>query len=395
MSKHDEMNLLGQGSYGCVYKPGIMCDGKKTSQKYITKVQEEEHSTYNEINIGKKVMKIPNYGRYFSPIIETCPLNVSHIDDKEMSKCLIYDKRTKFTTNKMKYVGENTLYSGLKKLANTYPKLFIRLIINSSMDVYKQFQMLNDNKIIHMDVKQDNIVLKDTTNKPIIIDFGLSFDVSEFKASEVFFVYGYDYSPWCIDITMISYMVNKKGSTLTDWKETLLTQEDVKKVMTDFENENPLMRPFEQNTNIVKNYKDKCIEYFKPYVGKKCEDLYKELMKNVNTWDIYAVSAMYYRIIHHYNLGVEMADFIGILEEQIYSHPTKRKDGKTIRSEIKELYNLMSLKDSKKKVSKKLKTLNQKEKNIVKKKVQEEYVKEKQDSKKHYEKYLEKVSNSI
>jgi len=395
MSKEDEMNLLGQGSYGCVYKPGIMCDGKKTTQKYITKVQEEEQSTYNEINIGKKVMKIPNYGRYFSPIIETCPLNVSRIDDKEMSKCLIYDKRTKFTTNKMKYVGENTLYSGLKKLANTYPKLFIRLIINSSMDVYKQFQLLNDNKIIHMDVKQDNIVLKDTTNKPIIIDFGLSFDVSEFKASDVFFVYGYDYSPWCIDITMISYMVNKKGSTLTNWKDTILMHEDVNRVMTDFENENPLMRQFEQNTNIVKNYKDKCIEYFKPYVGKKCEDLYKELMKNVNTWDIYAVSAMYYRIIHHYNLDVEMADFIGILEEQIYSHPSERKDGNTVRSEIKELYNLMSLKDSKKKVSKKLKTLNQKEKNIVKKKVQQEYVKEKQDSKKHYEKYLEKVSNSI
>lgn len=392
MSKEDEMNLLGQGSYGCVYKPGIMCDGKKTTQKYITKVQEEEQSTYNEINIGKKVMKIPNYGRYFSPIIETCPLNVSRIDDKEMSKCLIYDKRTKFTTNKMKYVGENTLYSGLKKLANTYPKLFIRLIINSSMDVYKQFQMLNDNKIIHMDVKQDNIVLKDTTNKPIIIDFGLSFDVSEFKASDVFFVYGYDYSPWCIDITMISYMVNKKGSTLTNWKDTLLTQEDVTRVMSDFENENPLMRDFEQKTNIVKNYKDKCIEYFKPYVGKKCEDLYKELMKNVNTWDIYAVSAMYYRIIHHYNLDVEMADFIGILEEQIYSHPSERKDGNTVRTEIKELYNLMSLKDSKKKVSKKLKTLNQKEKNIVKKKVQQEYVKEKQDSKKHYEKYLEKIS---
>lgn len=392
MPKQEEMNLLGQGSYGCVYKPGITCDGKKATQKYITKVQEEEHATYNEINIGKKVMKIPNYSRYFSPIIETCPLNVSHIDESEMNKCLIYDKTTKFTTNKMKYVGENTLYSGLKKLANTYPKLFIRLIINSSMDVYKQFQLLNDNKIIHMDVKQDNIVLKDTSNKPIIIDFGLSFDTNEFNASDVFFVYGYDYSPWCIDITMISYMVNKKGTTMTKWEDTLLAKEDVNRVMTDFENENPLMRPLNQKPNTLKNYKEKCAEYFQSYVGKKCEELYKELMKNVNTWDIYAVSAMYYRIIHHYKLDVEMSEFVSILEEQIYSHPSERKDGKKMRSEIKELYDLTSLKDSKKKVSKKLKTISQKEKIKVKSKVQEEYVKEKQDSKKHYEKYLEKVS---
>ena len=392
MPTQEEMNLLGQGSYGCVYKPGITCDGKKSTQKYITKVQEEEHATYNEINIGKKVMKIPNYGRYFSPIIETCPLNVSHIDESEMNKCLIYDKTTKFTTNKMKYVGENTLYSGLKKLANTYPKLFIRLIINSSMDVYKQFQLLNDNKIIHMDVKQDNIVLKDTSNKPIIIDFGLSFDTNEFNASDVFFVYGYDYSPWCIDITMISYMVNKKGTSMTKWEDTLLTKEDVNRVMTDFENENPLMRSLNQKPNTLKNYKEKCAEYFQAYVGKKCEELYKELMKNVNTWDIYAVSAMYYRIIHHYKLDVEMSEFVSILEEQIYSHPSERKDGKEMRSEIKELYDLTSLKDSKKKVSKKLKTISQKEKIKVKAKVQEEYVKEKQDSKKHYEKYLEKVS---
>ena len=104
--KEDEIELLGQGSYGCVYKPGILCNGKTATKKYITKVQEKDISTQNEIEIGKKIMKIPNYSRYFSPILETCPLNLSHIDDKEMDKCLIYEKGTQFITNKMKYVGE-------------------------------------------------------------------------------------------------------------------------------------------------------------------------------------------------------------------------------------------------------------------------------------------------
>lgn len=388
--KEDEIELLGQGSYGCVYKPGILCNGKTATKKYITKVQEKDISTQNEIEIGKKIMKIPNYSRYFSPILETCPLNLSHIDDKEMDKCLIYEKGTQFITNKMKYVGENTLHSGINKLINVYPKLFTRLVINSSMDLYKQFNILNENNIIHMDVKQDNIVLSDSTNKPVIIDFGLSFDIMKYTTNDVFFVYGYDYSPWCIDIIMMTYLVNKKGSEMTNWKETRVRSEDVKRVMSDFGNNNPIMQPMREKSDHLQKYKKECIEYFSQYVGKRSELLYKELLKNVKTWDIYAVNVMYYRIIHYYKLENEMREYINVLEEQIYIHPTKREDGKGMRSLIKEAYNITSLKESKKKVSKKLKMLTEKEKNKIQKDVQTEYVKEKEYSERHYKKYLER-----
>ena len=33
-------DFLSQGSYGCVYYPGINCKGKKNKKKMITKIQE-------------------------------------------------------------------------------------------------------------------------------------------------------------------------------------------------------------------------------------------------------------------------------------------------------------------------------------------------------------------
>ena len=45
MSLHPELKsskseFLGEGSYGCVYYPGITCNGKKNKKKLITKIQE-------------------------------------------------------------------------------------------------------------------------------------------------------------------------------------------------------------------------------------------------------------------------------------------------------------------------------------------------------------------
>ena len=52
-----KIEIIGQGSYGCVYKPSIQCDGTINSDKYISKIQLEEQATENEKAIGKKINK--------------------------------------------------------------------------------------------------------------------------------------------------------------------------------------------------------------------------------------------------------------------------------------------------------------------------------------------------
>ena len=55
--KSNNDNFLGQGSYGCVYYPGIDCKGKKNTKKTVTKVQEINFYSKNEKIIGFFIKK--------------------------------------------------------------------------------------------------------------------------------------------------------------------------------------------------------------------------------------------------------------------------------------------------------------------------------------------------
>ena len=61
--------LLSQGGYGCVYYPALTCSGKsESSKKHVSKLQRKDWAAQNEIEIGNKIITIPNYKLYFLPI---------------------------------------------------------------------------------------------------------------------------------------------------------------------------------------------------------------------------------------------------------------------------------------------------------------------------------------
>lgn len=89
---HDQTSndFLGEGSYGCVYYPGINCKGKKNTKKTITKVQEINFFSINEKNIGHHIKKhIKNFKNHFSPIIKTCFVTFDIIEKSnlDLKKC--------------------------------------------------------------------------------------------------------------------------------------------------------------------------------------------------------------------------------------------------------------------------------------------------------------------
>ena len=59
-------------------------------------------------------------------------------------------------------------------------------------------------------------MIHDVKKIPIIIDFGISFQGETkpdmIEATNAFYVYGPEYTPWCLDIHLINYMFHKLES---------------------------------------------------------------------------------------------------------------------------------------------------------------------------------------
>ena len=56
------VKLLNQGTYGCIFRPGIECSSKQlTSNNYITKIQKHREISKNEVLIGEKIQKIAGH----------------------------------------------------------------------------------------------------------------------------------------------------------------------------------------------------------------------------------------------------------------------------------------------------------------------------------------------
>lgn len=350
LTQKDKLDFLSEGSYGCAFKKE---EPKNRKTKVIVKIQKLNSGAIREDNIGKMIKKIPNYSLYFAPILKTNIITLGEVTDEEISKCTIItkeeDERQKYVTNRIKYVGKNTLGDFIYDVFEKKPKQFLRTFYTCYFDMLYNVYLLNKNGIIHFDMKENNVIYSEEHERPVLIDFGLSIDTKSLtpdKFSEYFFVYGYDYPPWCFDASIISYAVYEFGENLD---KELVTAEQVEKICNNFTNINPLFFNdgetghediFTDQELLLYNKKLK--EYLTPFIGAAWKLLINSQMKFINTWDIYAVHVMFLLFVYHvhideYNNNKEfrfIQTYVSKLKREITALPTERKSYEEIISEL-------------------------------------------------------------
>ena len=108
-----KVELINQGSYGCIFSPGFNCKGKpiqKTQNKqYITKVQKNASTSQRETKLGKIIKNITDHEDYFAPILSKCEVSLARMNNDKIKRCdFIEDDEKTYETNKLRYVGKNT-----------------------------------------------------------------------------------------------------------------------------------------------------------------------------------------------------------------------------------------------------------------------------------------------
>ena len=285
--------LIDQGGFGCVFYPGIECDGTiSKNPKYISKLHKKEYQVANEYNVGKMVSQIPLYEYYFAPIVSMCNIDIAKIDKRERDMCRVISRKksnSKFVIMKMPYIKNVSL---IKYITN--PNIDKREIVTYILYLYKfllnSLNMLNMHGIVHFDFKHQNFLIDVKTKNPIIIDFGLSIPIKNL-GPETYIKYFYSYNPsyyiWCIDIHIINYVIRVNS---------ILTYDELVTIIDTSISYNKALLIFSQG--FISKYRELAINSYKKYVNMPAENIVTDLVKNCNTWDNYSLSISFLSTIN-------------------------------------------------------------------------------------------------
>ena len=221
--------------------------------------------------------------------MENCNVNLAKVDIDDIDKCTFIneDIKTKqplrYASTQTRYVEGDTLIKYIEKQnPNNNITTIIYVIYNK---LCKSIQLLLEKEIVHFDLRENNMIIT-KQGQPIIIDYGISIDFGIIKKNKfaprylkkAFYAYTTKYKPWCIEIVLLSYLVNYPANPLTTTKKMEIFDEVME--TNNFKN-----IPYLKDE--LPNYR----EQFKTHVASKpANELITYLLTTYKRWDTYSLA---------------------------------------------------------------------------------------------------------
>jgi serine/threonine protein kinase len=285
--------LLSQGGFGCVYYPGITCDGETDKdKKYVTKLQRRDFNADNEIYIGNIISTIKNYENFFIPVIKSCDIDLRRIDSSIISDCQVVSqsREVNYLLMTLNYVKnkslENTIVTSTSK--EIKKRSFAQLL---SMYAYllNSIKLLYEKNIIHFDLKVENLLFGIKLGTPLVIDFGISIPKDKLNKESMkkyFYAFVPEYYIWPLEVHVINYLLHST--------QVNLTNDDIKLISSRFSETNDALLFFSKSFR--ERYLLSCIYQLKKYVGVNRDKVIEQLLSYDYTWDNYSISIMFITI---------------------------------------------------------------------------------------------------
>lgn len=318
-----ELKLINEGTYGCIYHPGINCQGRKENVNYLTKIIKNTKTVQNEIAISSLIRQIRGYTRHFAPIIKQCPVKIAKKQLDDVKQCELFAKESDTTilsktyySNKIRYVGDTNISKYI--LSQTLLPNFWKELLETHTYLLKGVQKLLTQDIVHHDVKYNNIMFDAKLGNPVFIDFGISIHIPTRNASnlpDAFYVFD-TYPYWCFEVCVCNYIFREispqKAQTakITDVDLDLIIDVfiygyDKKYSGGEAEVANGIFssRVLPVNSHqLVSQFKQNIRQTFAGFMGQTWISFYDYLIANkvYATWDAYSLAVVYLFILEDY-----------------------------------------------------------------------------------------------
>jgi len=254
----------------------------------------------NEIKMSDSIKKIKNYELYFKPIKNFKLMSLFELQD--ISKDLYFLNEYEYLDNE-KYIFFNDYFN-----KPVLSKKYILNIITSYKYLLNSILILDENRIINLDLYPKNIIFVDE-KKSIITNFGRSFINSSEKIENIDFLLK-EYNASNIYIPLEAQLI----CYMNEMKIQSLSYENIELVINEF-NRNMSLSSISYILN-----EDKYLSL----INKPRNFIISSLLMTSNTWNNYGLSILYLQI-----LSILMKDY--------------SKDNKEFINFIKGFYNILLL----------------------------------------------------
>ena len=225
-------------------------------------------------------------------------------------------------------------------------------LMSIAFDLYERImdsiQLLIQHKIVHYDLKENNILVEKTQQLPYIIDFGLSIDVERllqypwsdksekatatatarthqtqtqtqtqthddnptidsnvlyssskfFKDNYLwkqhFYIHAPDYYLWPLEVHFMTYLINENDT---------LTEESLRKICFEYIKNNRAIQYMSRE--FKKKMFDLSVSTFARFIDQPREKVLNELLTHWDKWDMYAINIMFLKIMYELIFHIE------------------------------------------------------------------------------------------
>ena len=173
--------LKGQGTYGCVFQPALLCRGEteKRDKSMVGKITSTLDAK-NEIQISEYLHDLEDFDTYTLPVeLDKCiPRSLSRQEEEDINKCnFTQGVPLEKSIQLLMPWGGVPLYS-----INLRPNAFDYFKFTEELLAIGAFLVLND--ICHFDLHGANLLFN-RKNTPKLIDFGFAFQPSKLTLNTV------------------------------------------------------------------------------------------------------------------------------------------------------------------------------------------------------------------
>ena len=178
----ENTNVIGEGTYGCVHKPSLKCKNKPglDYKNKVSKILSKKESS-KEVTEYNKIARADKYSDFYLGKPEKCELDYNYLHNIDAIKqCKISEKVLDHLESYELLVMEDgglNIEDFVKKmktwsLSEENTEICEKFLLEA-LRLFAGLKIFENNGLVHHDLKPQNVVYNETSNRLNFIDFGL------------------------------------------------------------------------------------------------------------------------------------------------------------------------------------------------------------------------------